>query len=110
MENKISHRNRTLSPELRLKGALLVGILEATKHSQERHKQMLLNIIKQMVQPYRTPFEQAAYDIQYRKPNRVSGPDLGSSLTPDISETVSDRDLLLAGILLAAFIILLVVV
>lgn len=58
----------------------------------------------------RTKFEQAAYDEQFRTRNRVSGPDLGSSFTPDITPTKSDIDLLVAAICLAAFIILLIVV
>lgn len=90
--------------------ALFAGITEACKNSQERHKQMLLNIIDEIKPVYRTPFEQAAYDEQFRTKNRVSGPDLGSSLTPDIRQTKSDSDLLVATICLVAFIILLIVV
>lgn len=57
-----------------------------------------------------TPFEQAAYDEQFRTRNRVSGPDLASSLTPNINQTKSDFDILVAILCLVAFISLLIVV
>ena len=67
-------------------------------------------LFKELGLPTRTPFEQAAYDEQFRTRNRVSGPELTSSLTPNINETRSDYDILVAGICLIAFISLLIVV
>lgn len=67
-------------------------------------------IIKKPQYPNRTPFEQAAYDEQFRTRNRVSGPELTSTLTPNINETRSDYDLLVVGICFVAFIILIICV
>jgi hypothetical protein len=54
-----------------------------------------------------TPFEQAAYDEQFRVRNRVSGTPLGSSFTPDITPTKSDNHILISIIGLVAFGVLL---
>ena len=53
----------------------------------------------------RTPFEQKAYQEQFRKRNRVSGPELGE--TPDISETRGDKHILFSLFILSLFVILL---
>ena len=57
-----------------------------------------------------TPFEQLAYDEQYRVRNRISHPQLGASFTPDITETQSDRDILVSIVGLILFVIVLLLV
>lgn len=53
----------------------------------------------------RTPFEQKAYDIQFKKRNRVSGSELGELL--DMSENKSDKHILFSVFIVILFVILL---
>ena len=53
----------------------------------------------------RTPFEQKAYEEQFRKRNRVSGPELGELL--DMSENKSDKHILFSVFIVILFVILL---
>lgn len=53
----------------------------------------------------RTPFEQKAYDMQFHKRNRVSGPELGETINTD--ETRSDKHILFSIIVFILFLILL---
>lgn len=55
--------------------------------------------------PTRTEFEQKAYDIQFKKRNRVSGPELGELL--DMSENKSDKHILFSVFIVILFVILL---
>jgi len=41
-------------------------LIEGAYRSQEKHRQALQALIKEMGYSYRTPFEQAAYDIQLK--------------------------------------------
>ncbi len=56
----------------------------------------------------RTPFEQKAYDMQFKSKNRTSGPKLIEDI--DISETRADRDILISVVGIVLFIILLILV
>lgn len=54
-----------------------------------------------------TPFEQAAYDEQYRKRSNITGPALASSFTPDITETTGDKYNLVSAVGIILFIVML---
>lgn len=86
--------------------ALFAGIIEAEKNLKERHKQMLFNIVNQS---HRTPFEQAAYDLQHTHKNRVSGPQLGDR--DPLEETkIEKHDLVIFWCVVVLFVIMLILV
>lgn len=62
-------------------------------------------IFREFNLPYRTPFEQAAYDLQYTPKNHVSGPELGATAT--IDETTADKQYIFIVVCLTLFVILL---
>lgn len=87
-----------------------IKFAELVDEAYRAREKRIQELSKALGLPYRTPFEQAAYDEQFRTRNRVSGPDLADSLTPNINQTKGDFDILVAVVCLVAFIILLIVV
>ena len=67
--------------------------------------QINVNAVNKRTRTERTKFEQKAYEEQFRKRNRVSGPELGQ--TPDITETRADRHVLFSIFIVILFVILL---
>jgi hypothetical protein len=57
---------------------------------------------------YRTPFEQAAYDLEHTPKNRTSGPNLGEPLS--INETTKDKQYILIAVCLILFALLIMTV
>ena len=90
-------------------GKMITEALEGDRKVKDRYKHLLDEKNKlsnhPMYKPTRTEFEQKAYDMQFRKKNRVSGPELGQE--PDIQETRSDRDILFSVFIFILFVILL---
>lgn len=78
------------------------------KRHQKRIDSEFENILKMLGLPYRTPFEQAAYDLQHTPKNRTSGPNLGEPLS--INETTKDKQYIFIAACLTLFIVMLILV
>jgi uncharacterized membrane protein YdfJ with MMPL/SSD domain len=77
-------------------------------NTSQNINQINVNAVNARTEATRTPFEQKAYDMQYRVKNRVSGPELGQEV--DIRETRADRDILLSIIGLVVFVVFLILI